>query len=101
MNIRWYLLFGNRQIILFTNAFILTKHIIALSFRYPNLKLVKSLFLFRLGAILFHFIPAFFLDLVTKLSGGRPMYVKLFLLLFYNFKYYILYNFFLQSDTLA
>lgn len=40
---------------------------------YPNLRLVKSLFLFRLGAILFHFIPGFFLDLVTKLSGGRPM----------------------------
>lgn len=42
---------------------------------YPNLRLVKSLFLFRLGAILFHFIPGFFLDLVTKLYGGRPMCV--------------------------
>ncbi|XP_017466419.1 PREDICTED: putative fatty acyl-CoA reductase CG8306 [Rhagoletis zephyria] len=44
---------------------------------YPNLKLVKSLFLFRIGAILFHFIPGFFLDLVTKLSGGRPILIRL------------------------
>ncbi|KAH8404100.1 hypothetical protein KR215_009787, partial [Drosophila sulfurigaster] len=44
---------------------------------YPNLRLVKSLFLFRLGAILFHFIPGFFLDLVTKLSGGRPILMRL------------------------
>ncbi|CAD7012235.1 unnamed protein product [Ceratitis capitata] len=32
----------------------------------PKSKLVKSLFIFRLGAILFHFIPGFFLDLVTN-----------------------------------
>ncbi|XP_037955042.1 putative fatty acyl-CoA reductase CG8306 [Teleopsis dalmanni] len=44
---------------------------------YPNLKLVRSLFLFRLGAILFHFIPGYILDFVTKLSGGRPILVKL------------------------
>jgi len=40
---------------------------------YPNLRLVKSLWVFRLSAILFHFIPAVILDLVTKIGGGRPM----------------------------
>ena len=44
---------------------------------YPNLKLVKSLWLFRLGAILYHFIPGFFLDLLTKLTGGRPILIRL------------------------
>ncbi|XP_043643134.1 putative fatty acyl-CoA reductase CG8306 [Drosophila teissieri] len=44
---------------------------------YPNLRLVKSLWVFRLSAILFHFIPAIILDLVTKIGGGRPILVRL------------------------
>ncbi|XP_052838640.1 putative fatty acyl-CoA reductase CG8306 [Drosophila gunungcola] len=44
---------------------------------YPNLRLVKSLWVFRLSAILFHFIPAVILDLVTKIGGGRPILVRL------------------------
>ncbi|XP_055917447.1 putative fatty acyl-CoA reductase CG8306 [Eupeodes corollae] len=44
---------------------------------YPNLKLVKSLFLFRIAAIFFHFLPGYILDFVTKLGGGRPILVRL------------------------
>ncbi|KAM7343267.1 putative fatty acyl-CoA reductase CG8306 [Cochliomyia hominivorax] len=44
---------------------------------YPKLKLVKSLTLFRIGAILYHFIPGFFLDLLTRLTGGRPILIRL------------------------
>lgn len=38
---------------------------------------MSSLFLFKLSAILFHFIPAYILDTVTRLGGGRPILVKL------------------------
>lgn len=44
---------------------------------YPHLKLLPSLFLFRLSAIFFHWIPAYILDTVTKVAGGRPILVKL------------------------
>ncbi|XP_053970575.1 putative fatty acyl-CoA reductase CG8306 [Hylaeus volcanicus] len=44
---------------------------------YPYLKLVSSIFLFRLSAIFVHFIPAYILDTVTKLAGGRPILVRL------------------------
>ncbi|XP_017148619.1 putative fatty acyl-CoA reductase CG8306 [Drosophila miranda] len=44
---------------------------------YPNLRLVKSLWVFRLSAILFHFVPAFFLDIVTRITGGRPILMRL------------------------
>ncbi|XP_067626555.1 putative fatty acyl-CoA reductase CG8306 [Eurosta solidaginis] len=44
---------------------------------YPHLKMVNGLFLFRIGAVLFHFIPGFFLDLITKLTGGRPILIRL------------------------
>lgn len=40
---------------------------------YPHLKFVSSIFLFKLSAIFVHFIPAYILDTVTKLAGGRPM----------------------------
>lgn len=49
----------------------------ALFHRYPNLKFSPNLFLFKLSAIFFHFIPAIFLDFVTRLSGGRPILWKL------------------------
>lgn len=44
---------------------------------YPHLKLVSSIFLFRLSAIFVHLIPAYILDTVTKLAGGRPILVRL------------------------
>ncbi|CAH1396824.1 unnamed protein product [Nezara viridula] len=44
---------------------------------YPTLKLLPSLFLFKLSAIFFHWIPAYILDTVTKVAGGRPILVKL------------------------
>lgn len=44
---------------------------------YPHLKLLSSIFLFRISAIFMHFIPAYILDTITKLAGGRPILVKL------------------------
>lgn len=38
---------------------------------------MSSLFLFKISAIFFHFIPAYILDFVTRLAGGRPILVKL------------------------
>lgn len=40
---------------------------------YPHLKFVSSLMLFKISAIFIHFLPAYILDFVTRLSGGRPM----------------------------
>lgn len=40
---------------------------------YPSLKFHSSLFMYKLSAIFFHFIPAFFLDLMLRLGGQRPM----------------------------
>lgn len=44
---------------------------------YPHLKFVSTLFLFKLSAIFVHFIPAYILDTVTRICGGRPILVKL------------------------
>ncbi|XP_074109607.1 putative fatty acyl-CoA reductase CG8306 [Cotesia typhae] len=44
---------------------------------YPHLKLLPSLWLYRLSAIFVHFIPAYILDTVTRISGGRPILVRL------------------------
>ncbi|XP_013103420.2 putative fatty acyl-CoA reductase CG8306 [Stomoxys calcitrans] len=44
---------------------------------YPRLQFVKNLTAFRLGAIFFHFIPAIFLDLLTVVTGGRPILLRL------------------------
>ncbi|XP_070493146.1 putative fatty acyl-CoA reductase CG8306 [Chironomus tepperi] len=44
---------------------------------YPYLKFSPSLFLFKLSAILIHFIPAYILDFVTRIAGGRPILVRL------------------------
>lgn len=49
----------------------------SLSHRYPNLKFSPSLVFFKLSAIFFHFIPAIFLDLVTRVAGGRPILWRL------------------------
>lgn len=44
---------------------------------YPHLKFVSSLMLFKISAIFVHFLPAYILDFVTRLSGGRPILVRL------------------------
>ncbi|XP_075165878.1 putative fatty acyl-CoA reductase CG8306 [Haematobia irritans] len=44
---------------------------------YPRLQFVKNLTQFRLGAIFFHFLPAIFLDLLTVVTGGRPILLRL------------------------
>lgn len=44
---------------------------------YPHLKFLPSLFLFKLSAIFVHFIPAYILDTITRLCGGRPILVRL------------------------
>lgn len=40
---------------------------------YPHLKFLSSLMLFKISAIFIHFIPAYILDFVTRIAGGRPM----------------------------
>lgn len=44
---------------------------------YPTLKLLPSLTLFRISAIIVHFLPAYFFDALTMLGGGRPILVRL------------------------
>lgn len=40
---------------------------------YPHLKFLSSLMMFKISAIFIHFIPAYILDFVTRIAGGRPM----------------------------
>jgi len=40
---------------------------------YPNIKFLPNLFMYWISSAIFHFIPAYILDFVTKISGGRPM----------------------------
>lgn len=40
---------------------------------YPHLRFVPSLLLFRISAIFVHFLPAFFLDMMLRVTGGKPM----------------------------
>ncbi|PNF17414.1 putative fatty acyl-CoA reductase CG8306, partial [Cryptotermes secundus] len=44
---------------------------------YPTLKLLPSLLLFRISAIFLHFIPAYILDTIIKVAGGKPILVRL------------------------
>lgn len=44
---------------------------------YPHLKFVSSLFLFKISAIFIHFLPAYILDGITRIAGGRPILVRL------------------------
>lgn len=41
------------------------------------MKFLSSLFLFKISAIFVHFIPAYILDTITKIAGGRPILVRL------------------------
>lgn len=44
---------------------------------YPHLRFVSSLFWFKISAIFLHFLPAYILDGIARLSGGRPQLVRL------------------------
>ncbi|XP_029719257.1 putative fatty acyl-CoA reductase CG8306 [Aedes albopictus] len=44
---------------------------------YPHLKFLPSLWLYKLSAIIVHFMPAYCLDFITKVFGGRPILVRL------------------------
>lgn len=66
--------FRNRMKMIF---FLLLIFLLFFPIRYPNLKFMSSLLLFKISAILFHFAPAYVLDFVTRLAGGRPILVKL------------------------
>ncbi|XP_068621818.1 putative fatty acyl-CoA reductase CG8306 [Battus philenor] len=44
---------------------------------YPHLEFVSSLWLFRISAIFIHFFPAFLLDLMLRLTGGKPILIRL------------------------
>ncbi|XP_065215844.1 putative fatty acyl-CoA reductase CG8306 [Planococcus citri] len=44
---------------------------------YPNLKFLPSLQRYRISAWIFHMLPAFILDFVTKIFGGKPILVRL------------------------
>ncbi|XP_001601168.1 putative fatty acyl-CoA reductase CG8306 [Nasonia vitripennis] len=44
---------------------------------YPHLKLLPSLLWFKISAFFVHMIPAYILDTVTKVAGGRPILVRL------------------------
>ncbi|XP_014250131.1 putative fatty acyl-CoA reductase CG8306 [Cimex lectularius] len=44
---------------------------------YPCLKLVPSLFWFKVSALIFHWLPAYILDGVTKLMGGKTILVRM------------------------
>jgi fatty acyl-CoA reductase len=42
---------------------------------YPTIKFLSSLLLFRISAIFIHFFPAYILDTITRIAGGKPMLV--------------------------
>ncbi|XP_055639254.1 putative fatty acyl-CoA reductase CG8306 [Toxorhynchites rutilus septentrionalis] len=44
---------------------------------YPHLKFLPNLWSYKIAAIFVHFLPAYCLDLLTKLFGGRPILVRL------------------------
>lgn len=44
---------------------------------YPYLRFLPSIFLYKLSALFVHLIPAYILDTITRLTGGRPILVRL------------------------
>ncbi|XP_060533363.1 putative fatty acyl-CoA reductase CG8306 [Cylas formicarius] len=44
---------------------------------YPHLKLVPSVTLYKISAFFVHIIPAILLDTITRVTGGRPILMKL------------------------
>ncbi|EEB14255.1 male sterility domain-containing protein, putative [Pediculus humanus corporis] len=57
--------------------FYLRKYPLKSAVWYPTMKLLPNLTLFKISAIIFHFIPAFFFDFMLKMTGGRTMLVRL------------------------
>lgn len=44
---------------------------------YPHVKILPSLLWFKISALFVHMIPAYFLDTITRICGGRPILVRL------------------------
>ncbi|VVC39906.1 Male sterility, NAD-binding,NAD(P)-binding domain,Fatty acyl-CoA reductase, C-terminal [Cinara cedri] len=44
---------------------------------YPNIKFLPSLLMYQISSAIFHFIPGYILDFVIKISGGRPILIRL------------------------
>jgi len=44
---------------------------------YPNIKFLPNLFMYWISSAIFHFIPAYIFDSITKLSGRRPILIRL------------------------
>ncbi|XP_040152587.1 putative fatty acyl-CoA reductase CG8306 [Anopheles arabiensis] len=44
---------------------------------YPRLKFVSSLWVYKLASIFVHILPALVLDLLLRVTGGRPMLMRL------------------------
>ncbi|KAG5874820.1 hypothetical protein JTB14_030208 [Gonioctena quinquepunctata] len=44
---------------------------------YPHLKFLPSITWYKISALFVHFFPAIILDTVTRLTGGRPILMKL------------------------
>jgi len=44
---------------------------------YPTVKFLPNLWMYWISSFIFHFIPAYILDFITKVSGGRPILVRL------------------------
>ncbi|XP_030752945.1 putative fatty acyl-CoA reductase CG8306 [Sitophilus oryzae] len=44
---------------------------------YPHLKLLPSVTYYKISALFVHFLPAIILDTITRLTGGRPILMKL------------------------
>lgn len=44
---------------------------------YPTLKFLPSLQMYRISALIFHMLPAFCLDFVARITGGKPKLVRL------------------------
>ncbi|XP_053660299.1 putative fatty acyl-CoA reductase CG8306 [Anopheles marshallii] len=44
---------------------------------YPRLKFVSSLWVYKLASIFVHILPALVLDFILRVTGGRPMLMRL------------------------
>lgn len=58
---------------------------------YPNLTIVYSKFMFKLLFFLYHYVPAFFADIVLRFKGSKLSVVKIYSKIYY---YIGLYNYF-------
>ncbi|XP_060844912.1 putative fatty acyl-CoA reductase CG8306 [Rhopalosiphum padi] len=44
---------------------------------YPNIKFLPNLNMYWISSAIYHFIPAYILDSITKLAGRRPVLIRL------------------------